>query len=695
MGGLGFGSASTRRLVASHRTDAIAQISPSPAYAGTAGSGFSTIPTDPVRTTAKPALRLLEPPNQFYTDSLTVGVAAFANNGATMLDNLGIDRVRVHCEGRVVDIAAPYYRSFRDANGAVVSYLGWWVELRHDGRHGQVQVYFEAVPKDATMQSRVIGPFSYFPDSVVHDLELEVAATPAEIAGQRYRTIGAAGSFARQQGARNPRITITEAGRYAPTHVGAAHSVDGYLTIRASVPGAVIGASAPNANGENASVMRLLWDGVHFQGNQITLDFRYNYYLYHENPANRRHWLDGCQITNSSPDGRAALWRKGSRSVGTMIRNGAWMTEVTGDRLLNPATFAPLARGCRFSDGYGDVFSEADCVIGCRVTDWDSSQDWNVDRPALSVTYAGAEASATIELAGYNNQHARTLTARWGTNSASYTVRGTDAAFRANGGVGDNYHVWQLVDWINTTLAALDPGWSATLIDDSRAASALGLAGGLGGAFAAQDAIAAPLTLYTYFDVHSDFYQKQHTGLLKENVILADNLASGLVAQDLFFSGAGGMADAFAVNCRFENKEIATGAGRDTHIFSQANYNMSHVVIAHCSFARQGISLRTDSYAGFDSYCLLANCVLRSIAWGGDADGDLVISGNHDYSGLAAPQGDVTNSSGGSLEDLFDDLAGGTLGVGAMLRANPKVPILPFDALGLPRSVASPAGALA
>ncbi|MDP2130302.1 MAG: hypothetical protein U0975_08815 [Erythrobacter sp.] len=65
-------------------------IAPAGAWTGTAASGFTTIPTEPVRTTAKPALRLITPPSQWFTDTLDVGVMAAANDGGSLFNTLGI-----------------------------------------------------------------------------------------------------------------------------------------------------------------------------------------------------------------------------------------------------------------------------------------------------------------------------------------------------------------------------------------------------------------------------------------------------------------------------------------------------------------------------------------------------------------------------------------------------------------------------
>ena len=104
---------------------------PGPIWTGVAGSGFSQAPLDPARQTAKAAMRLIVPSNQAYTDSLLVGVAAFANNNGSMLERCGIKAVYIYYEGNNIEISEPSYQSFNDANGSPVSYLGWWDRLKH------------------------------------------------------------------------------------------------------------------------------------------------------------------------------------------------------------------------------------------------------------------------------------------------------------------------------------------------------------------------------------------------------------------------------------------------------------------------------------------------------------------------------------------------------------------------------------
>ena len=278
--GLGFGSRSmSRQYSALGQNVPVSTLTPSGRWNGTAGSGFAGAPPiDPVRTTAKPACRLLVPPNQYFTDELVIGVWAGANNQGSMLDDLGLERVVAHCEGTSFVIEAPSFYLFEDANGNQVRYFGWWAVLQHPGAHGHAHVYFEAVPKDPTMQSRVIGPYQFSPQPSLHDFTIEVAATPAQISGARYKSVAAALNYLTAMAAQNPLITITESftGDLGSANLYAGGR--GYTTITATAP---VVFKKPALLPGAASLFRPGVDGLWFRGPNITFDFYQAAYIYH------------------------------------------------------------------------------------------------------------------------------------------------------------------------------------------------------------------------------------------------------------------------------------------------------------------------------------------------------------------------------------------------------------------------------
>ena len=138
----------------------LAQVTPSDAWDGTAGSGFISAPVDPSRITAKPVISLLTLERQYFADTLRIDVMAFANDGGTLIN--GIDRVRFYFEDDTpVDVVEHRLRSFTRFDGSTYLLPVYSVMLaRPSEASGNAHLYIEAVPADATMQSRVLGPIA-------------------------------------------------------------------------------------------------------------------------------------------------------------------------------------------------------------------------------------------------------------------------------------------------------------------------------------------------------------------------------------------------------------------------------------------------------------------------------------------------------------------------------------------------------
>lgn len=677
MPGFGFGFRTGRRRMRPGRNpNPLRSIRPGALWTGAAGSGFTQPPVDPLRTTAKPAMRLITPPNQYFTQELLVGVMAGANNGGTLIDNLGLEKVIVHYEGAKIEIPAPSYQTFADANGVSRSYLGWWVVLKRT-TSGHAHLYFEAVPKDGTMQSRVIGPCQFSPQASAHDFEIQVAPSLTVLAGSRYQSIGAALTYLVQANAQNPRITVTESGTYDLGALSGVYQGAGYCTIRATVP-ITIGKTAYTT--ESASLLRSKWDGLRLVGNNITIDARYVSAIYHENAAGRQHWLDGVKLINSA--GRYALWRSGSRTLSHFVRDAAWFTECDFNAVSSACVGASLVRGCILRGGYGDTVTDSACVVHTVTEDWDSSDGWTVDVPALTVAYSGAQSTATLALSGGNDSSSRTLTATWGSSSASFTVGNSEASMLAG-----TYLVSEVAAWLN----GLGVGFTATVLDNSRRAAALSLTGLKGVGFAATSVKSAPLTMVTMFDLHTDWFQQNNTGLL-ENCILANNSCTGLVAQNIFITGTGGAKDYLVFNNAFDNK-LTTGAyNNNAHLLSQFAKAHSHVVVAHNTWASQGIWLRGDQAYAADGYCLFANNALRDILWAGAGNPPSSIIGNHLQQGATGSAIGTATTVGGLQGQSFADSSTGKFSARGPLEAARKVPVIALDRSGTKRGASDCAG---
>ncbi len=613
----------------------LAAISPGPLWQGIAGSWqrsdfANQRPVDPERRTAKPAVRLLVPPEQAFTDALVVGVAAGANNLGDCVDTFGLAAVEVCYEGNVARIERPGVLKYRDANGALRHASGWWAKLTHDGRSmadhpdGGAEVYFRAIPQDPSMQPRVIGPYRFYPRATMHDAELVVAPSRPTVPGKRYRTLRDAAEFIRSAGRNFPRILIAEPGLHDWGSLSVSHETLGYTVIEASVP-VVIGKAARTIGQrgiDTGGTMRPRLGPLCFRGRNITLDFRNMFHVFHERPENREHWLDGCRMTNSAPAGRAALWRMGSRSIAQMIRGKPYFTEVRASNLLNAMYGCSLARNCTLEKGAADIFTEGLCIYGNSVVDWDSTLDWTVYRPALEVRFDRPGMAATLECSGNNLARSRRIIARVDGRIVGELITGNDEALHAKDS-GSGYTFADLAAWLNGL-----QGWSAQVLDNSRLAASAQIAGSIGPwgpAAVTRDG----LTIFSYFDLHSDFYQKNHTGIPLENVVIMDNDARGIVAQNLFLSGKGGCADVLVMGNRFENKGYGGQEQPRFRMSSQLSFGQSHVVIAHNAFLGQNIAIRTDNPATvLDRYCLIADNAVEAVTWKGAIRGEPQIRNN-------------------------------------------------------------------
>ena len=656
----------------------ISEISPSASWTGVEGSGFTALPADPLRSTAKPMIRPLFVPRQRYTDELTIGVAAGANDNGSLYANLGLQKVIVHFEGNTVELTNPSVQTFPDANGVQRSYIGWWVTLKHSGLDGKADVYFEAVPNDNTMQNRVIGPFTMHPAAQLYDYEIEIAPSLPQITGQRYPSFNLMRAYLKGENADTALVTISEAGDY-DLHLGA-FSSDwnrgsdvGWLTITASAP---VRIKTPLDSNGLPSIFRPRIEPVCWRGSNITFDFADTGEYYTEPSWGYENWFDGVAFTNGN--GREDLVRGRPRDlVGQLVRGQNYLTECTFSSVWNAATSQLLVRGCSVDDCWGDLFGGTECVIGSSIDDFDSSW-FRTGVAALQVQYSGSAGSATIRASGTTTTKTWVLT-EGGVDIDTFQTLSTGGAYLA----GTHYTVQNVADWINT-----HSGWNATVLDNSRAAYSLGLEDGLpGGPFAAINAKGSPLTFYTRFDIHADIYQKGD-GALKENVVIWGVAGHQIVAQDIFLTGTPGMNDVLVANCAFHNKD---GDGQ----VSQFNAVHSHVVLAHISSSQQQWWMRTDlSYDG-DGYCLIANNALPSISWEGAADGDVPITGNHLQVGATAPAGSTWTSTGGDGGSQFVNAAIGNFAPAGELAANPKAAVIAFDLNNNVRAASAPAGAVA
>lgn len=672
--------AALRRAFQIDNTNTYLTVTPGSLWTGTAGSGFTSTPTDPTRTTAKPACRLLTVPHQYFTDYMVVGVAAYANFKGS-LENGGLQHVMVHYEGRSVKIERPSFYTYQDVNGVTRTVFGWWAVLMHNGTNGHARVYFEAVPKDTTMQSRVIGPYQFSPQASKYDIQLTVEPSLAEVAGSRYQSLNNAINYCRTSARNNPLITIVEAGTYDLIGAGSVYSGQGHCNITASVPVTI----AKAAYTTDASSFRTRWDGLHVFGANITINMQWAAEIYKEGGSSaRNHWLDGVNVYND-PN---VLWRKTSRPISYLVGGNPWFTECSMYGANDMGKNANLVRNCHFEAGFADCISAASCVVGCTTKNW-SSASRTVEIPSLTVQYVGAGATATLSRSSSGSS--RTFTAKVdGATVSTFVVNNTEATYST----GTNYDVADVVGWLNSL-----SGWTATLLDDTRTATALGIAGTKAANFTNVDVKASPLTLVTMYDVHADWGQYNVGSITYENIVIANNRIWGAVTQNLFIGNSSSpVRDFFVVNNAFHND----GDSKTSSIYSQYLGSHSHMVAANNTFANQGLRVRSSNTV--DSYCLLASNALVAFACevvGATTGGvGLVVSDNHFQTGGTTPPTNfifpaATGSTvGGTEASLLPCASLGDFTPVGELRSNPKPSVAKYGLTTARRAVMDTAGAM-
>lgn len=698
-----------------------AQLYPSQQWSGQPGSGFAIVPSDPIRTTAKPALRLIVPPHQWFTDTLDVGVIAAANEEGTLVNNFGIADVTFHFEGSTAVVGEQTWHTVQTLRGPR-TYLGWWVRLKKPaGVAGTGHLYVTATARDATMQRRVIGPFSFSPMDEQYDGDLTVAPSLPQVIGERYQTLNAAVQYGKTQGWHNFLVTISEPGSNYKMADSApnAWARSGYCNITSSVPPVDgmpqvwIGTESeanPDVTMPDARMK------LHIFGTGIGLDYANMMSIDRGGGgAGFDHWLDGIVMTNTRPGGRDALWRGGMRYSPNAVGSRQWMTECEVSEIEGPATFANLVRGCNFRRTTVDVMVETWCCIQSRFHDH-SALAFNTNTPMFTIRYDGPESVATLSRRGgqrglANSDGVGLYRVTIGTTNYDRLV-GDNSAPYWNGSLGETYWFADLINWLNTI-----PGITAVhLANPDRAANSGGLGPedsdqfpdgtkGFGFGFPANptgplDIKGVTKTVYSQYDRHSDWYQ--HNSGTLENVIVWANIVTSCVGQIIHLgpTGTATMRDIFFVGNALE--QPAANAGNNSNLGRPTgNTTISHVVLAHNSLVTQRFRLWGSSGAGtnpvFDGYTMLKNNAMQNVfrdgpnSWAG-----LTIDGLHLPEG-ATPISGATNVSlgGADARAFFVDPGAGDFRPAGPLLDNLRPPAVLPDANQRRRTDPGPVGALA
>lgn len=650
-------------------------IGPGASWNGTAGSGYGgsfPVPTDPTRTTAKPALRPIEVPGQRFASDLVFGFAASAKGG--------VQKVTIHCEGTTTDITSETLRIWTDANGVTRSLMGYWFTLdvsaflALSASGNTANIYAEAVANDGTMQHRVMGPYPVYPEATEYEETVHFGAGLTKDLGASPKTFpgleGSDGALTWARGGKqNVRLVCQTSGTYNMSTTSGTAGSRGFITIEAA-PGVTCTIGKTSYSTDSAALMRPGIDRLRFRGERVVIDYAYMTTIYAESTSNW-HWFDGCMMINSL--GPRQLWRKGTRPTDQYVRWAGgfyhYFTEVKVSNLAAVLRNVALARKCEADDMDGDFITQSLCVVGTTASNLNNLL-WRTEFPALSVSYSGSATTATIRKTGGNDLSGSLILAEDGVDVVTISLSPSEGAA--------NYNVSDI-----KALIEARAGWAAAVADadlwDLRRASALSKSGTAGwGSFTATNAKGATVNLVTAFDVHGDFYQC--AGAVT-NVILREIAAVGLRQMfAIFFDGA--CTDFCMTDCAF-------------HAFTNDlcqlyNGAASHLIIENVSLPDQNLSM----LSGFapDTYCSIRQNVFQSLVWGGTPDADITIDQNHLIAGTN-PSGGTNTTMGGSADALFPNRSTGDFNPASTLLSDTVAPLRAYDLYGATRSSAACRGA--
>lgn len=653
-------------------------LAPSNAWDGTAGSGFTSAPVDPARMTAKPVLRLIEPAHQHFTDTLTIGAQAMANNKGTLID--GVAAVRFYFENDApVEVAEPTFRTLTREDGSTYGCLGYWADLQKPAsREGAGELYIEAVPSDATMQSRVIGPFLYYPVATLHDWVATVGT------GGDFSTFRQARDAARNAGASNGLIELLDGGDYTVTQGGAPFVPTGYLTVRpASGVTARLTLGAGNENVWDTNVGRFWFEEVDFDLDTIAAIKTQN---------DGGHVFRRCRMERT---GGRQLWFKNTPPLSYFAEGPACLLECYSDGIYEPGDRNEMMRGNIMERGFGDITASCPATLYNTFHEWDWLDIAPTDTGRMRIAYSGAGSSVTLarsyQSSGPQTNRYRIFTLKvdgvtaltfeawqfWDRFAEPVTNDGaTPATVRG-------YEVQHFVDAINAL-----PDFTATVLDNDLAARALNLQGSTDNAdFGDTQIIAGTGSYDVIADI--DLHGGAISGVTGENYLhLFDRYTE--FNEDLLwnYSDNPGYNDVVIAGCILDQGNDAfTGMN---NLIADA---YSHVVFAHNSMRGQRATLgRSNGTTTWDSYCLVSNNAAPRLA-DNSPSSNIFGANNHLEDGVGLSPNFTGTLVSGTTASWFPQASGQDFGVSGELEANPKPPVMTYDMGGNIRANPSPVGA--
>ncbi|MEM8724332.1 MAG: hypothetical protein AAGE86_02315, partial [Pseudomonadota bacterium] len=681
-----FGFRKRRRTLA--LAAAIATALPSVGYDGGVASGQPSPPSDPVRTTAKPAAHWLIEDNRHFTGSIDIPVFAAAYNQGSLADNFGIDRVEFDYEGTIVTVEEYRWHTFQTEAGTRIYPCWVFAAQKALGIVGHAHVYATIYPKDTALQPRVIGPLAIHPQDDEYDGRLEHAPSAPEVAGSSYQSLLGAIQYGKAQGWENFLITGQEDGTF---DIGDDASTDwdmpGWCDIRSAVPGFRIGKTS--YTDDASAKIKPARLPIRLLGPNVTLDLRY---VTEVDSFAEKFVCSGIAITTSDPNGFEETLRGGAPDqFGWRVDDKALFLECDVSELSNPFGAAKLARGNICANLTYDIFPGVDCAI-LNTVNTHRGGIWYQDNIAFNIEYTGAEATATVEKVGNVDATPAVYNLVAGATTHTFTTGATEAYY--TGAQGDGYTVQDFIDWVN------DPArtdWTAT-IDPTASpripgfrASALSIAGQKGRSFDPTDAKTAPLAIVWMPDRHGDGFELDAG--INENRIGAFNRVIDAEAQLINCSNnpqTSPAEDAEVIDVYiFGNVMTAAQVSHDYYDavaaacqFGRNNpdgQRISGLVVAHNTVIQRAV-VRNDQQTVTADYTAFTHNIFTAFEWGGGQTlPGFVPTKMHLLAGASVPATGVDVVVGGTIADLFTDAAADDYSPAGALLTEGFAPALPSD----------------
>ena len=543
---------------------------------------------------------------------------------------------------------------------------------------GLFNVYAVATANDGTMQTQVVGPWTFRRATAMYDRTDLTVVPSLSTSGTRFQTCKAAIDYCQTNGILHPKITLMETATYAIASVATPNNAtDGWITFVADT-----GVTATFGNAAFGD-MRFRRDKVMLQGPGIVVDIANVDQWWLEDATGSSAAFKGVAITDS-------LGR--DRLINGRYRYNIWNRTTSGQNfffenctfsdILYVAQNAVLTINCTLTNVGGDHFQNSLNVNNCTVNGSDSSW-FRTSVDAMTVTYAGAGTTATVTRTGTNNFSGNFVLNVNGSAVLTITLTTTTT-----------------VSGVVNAINAFGTGWSATLLDDTRSSLALSHASTSPAGFTNINAKNVTVTCTTIFDIHDDSIQYTSTsGNINNRVFENIQMYNCLAMQYEFYSTNSAVAfqDIAIVNVVSDNNNNPVNGSN----VSQYGALSSDVMTCQLTHPCVPFWFRTDSagnakYVG-DAYCYVYGSAFYILLYSSTADPNQVIDHNHIVTG-STPSTATNTSTGGSSSTLFTDPASYDYSPksGGALITNGCAPFVEYDVFNNLRSATNSAlGAIA